>query len=50
VQQTLSIKNTTLLQSMFFFEPPKGEEAHRTSSRRAYMRKTWIWVSTWFWR
>jgi hypothetical protein len=25
---------------MFLFEPPKGEEAHRTLSRRAHMRKT----------
>jgi len=43
VQQTLSINTQYIVPLLtFFLKPPKGEEAHRTLSRRAHMRKTWM--------
>jgi len=35
-------KSDILARITFFFNPPKGEEAHRTLSCRAHMRKTWM--------
>jgi len=35
-------KSDILARFTFFFNPPKGEEAHRILSCRAHMRKTWM--------